>query len=90
MLTVPAGTPALAVTSTAMLVNEQVADSLDCVVSVVVVFTLCACDAATNSAGMASAIPTPATNSSREARRKMPLTCTCSKLQNHLPPEDAG
>ena len=38
------------------------------------------------SAGMASAITNPATNTSREARQFMPLTCTCSKDQNRVPP----
>jgi hypothetical protein len=68
----------------------QVADGPGCTVSVVVVLTLCAPNAAANSAGMASAMPSSATNRSREARRKMPLTCTCSKVQNRLLPEDAA
>jgi len=71
------------------LVSEQGADPLVCVVcsvSAVVVLTLCARDATTKSAGMASAIPSPRTNRSRGQRRKMPLTCTCSKDQNRLSP----
>ena len=36
----------------------------------------CAYAATTDSAGMASAIMSPATKSSREPRRFMPLTCT--------------
>jgi hypothetical protein len=35
----------------------------------------------TPSAGTASAITNPATNTSRESRHFMPLTCTCSKDQ---------
>jgi hypothetical protein len=38
------------------------------------------------SAGTASALTNPATNTSREARQFMPLTCTCSKTQNRVPP----
>jgi len=38
------------------------------------------------SAGTASAIINPATNISREPRQFMPLTCTCSKNQNRVPP----
>ena len=41
--------------------------------------TLCALAAVTGSTSIASAIPSPATNSSRRLRRFMPLTCTCSK-----------
>src|SRR5271157_5784509 len=36
--------------------------------------------------GAASAIINPATNTSREPRQFMPLTCTCSKDQNRVPP----
>jgi hypothetical protein len=38
------------------------------------------------SAGTASAIINPAINTSRESRQFMPLTCTCSKDQNRVPP----
>ena len=38
------------------------------------------------SAGTASATINPATNTSREPRQFMPLTCTCSKDQNRVPP----
>lgn len=38
------------------------------------------------SAGAASAITNPAINTSREPRQFMPLTCTCSKDQNRVPP----
>jgi hypothetical protein len=37
-------------------------------------------------AGTASAITNPAINTSREPRQFMPLTCTCSKDQNRVPP----
>ena len=47
--------------------------------SVVVVDTLA-------SAGTASAITNPAINTSREPRQFMPLTCTCPKDQNRVPP----
>jgi hypothetical protein len=38
------------------------------------------------SAGINSAIPDPAINPSRKARRIKPLTSTCSQNQNRLPP----
>jgi hypothetical protein len=38
------------------------------------------------SAGTASANTHPATNTSREARQFMLLTCTCSQDQNRVPP----
>jgi hypothetical protein len=38
------------------------------------------------SAVAASAITNPANNTSRESRQIMPLTCTCSKDQNRMPP----
>jgi hypothetical protein len=47
---------------------------------------VCACAATTVSAGTASAITNPAINTSREPRQFMPLTCTCSKDQNRVPP----
>jgi len=36
--------------------------------------------------GAASAITNPAINTSRDLRQFMPLTCTCSKDQNRVPP----
>jgi hypothetical protein len=45
-----------------------------------------ALSAAIASAGIARAILIPATNSSRRPRRKKPLTCTCSKNQDRIPP----
>jgi hypothetical protein len=97
MLTVPTGTPALPATITAMSVNaterlgvEQVAVAPGWAVSVVVVFTLCACAATTASVDAASVILNPATSSSRRLRQKIPLTCTCSRIQNRVLPHAAA
>ena len=93
MVTVPEGTPLAVYTVATMLVSEQVPDAEDWVVAevaiVVDVVTPSAFAETTDSTGIPSAILSPATNSSRSPRQKMPLTCTCSKDQKsciaHLP-----
>jgi len=81
-MTVPAGTPVVLVTPTVSVVSEQEDAVADCAVIVVVVPMPCALAAvngSTNNTSGASAMPSPATISSRRLRRFMPLTCTCSK-----------
>jgi hypothetical protein len=82
MVTMPVAAAPLAVT-----VNES-----GCVhslkVPAVIVVVVAALDAAKE--GIASAIPSPAINSSRILRRKMPLTRTCSKTENRVPPHSAA
>jgi len=53
-------------------------------VSVVCVAKPGALSAASASAGIANAMPSPATNLSRRLRQTMPITCTCSKSQERI------
>ena len=52
----------------------------------VVAVAVCACAATAASAGIKSAKINPATSLSRRPRQFLPLTCTCSKIQNRAPP----
>ena len=81
MITVPVTAFPLALTVTERICVHPFRP-LEGAASVVIVDT----PAGIASAGTASAITNPAINTSRESRQFMPLTCTCSKDQNRVPP----
>jgi hypothetical protein len=82
------GTPDAPVTLTATVVNEQEVATPVCIDVAVLDWTVIVVVVPTETAkaGIDSAKPNPATNSSRKLRRFMPLTCACSKVQNRAPP----